>query len=77
MKERRSKAKGKKFATTDPKTGKTVNYGATGYTIGRVGSAKQKSYCARSAGIVRKYGYDCSGADKYKPACLSRKKWKC
>jgi hypothetical protein len=34
---------------------KIVKHGAKGYWIGRKGSPKQKSYCARSLGIAIKY----------------------
>lgn len=57
--------------------GKIVEHGAKGYIIGQVGSSKWKSYCARSAGISKKFNLDCSGRDKCSPNCLSRKKWSC
>jgi hypothetical protein len=50
--------------------GKEIHFGAKGYRIGKVGSAKWRSYCARSAGI--------KGADDPKSANYwSRKQWKC
>jgi len=76
MKITRSTAKGKKFMVTTPE-GKTVHFGAKGYTIGKKGSAKWKSYCARSGGLIQQKGYKCSGKDKYTPACLSFRQWKC
>lgn len=73
-------AKGKKFSKTytDKKTGRThhVSYGARGYKI-KPGTSAGDSYCARSYGISKNAGYDCSGADRNKPNCLSRKKWHC
>lgn len=57
--------------------GKIVKHGAKGYTIGKKGSKKQKSYCARSKGIMEKYKQDCNGKDKCSPNCLSRRKWDC
>ena len=61
-------APGKKFSV---KSGnRTVSYGEKGYTIGKCGTPKAHSYCARSSGIKK-----CK-----KPPCpndLSRKKWKC
>lgn len=57
--------------------GKIVKHGAKGYRIGKVGSKKQRSYCARSEGIMKKHNQDCSGKDKCSANCLSRKKWKC
>ncbi len=57
--------------------GKIVKHGAKGYKIGKKGSKKQKSYCARSEGIRKKFRQDCKGKDKCSPNCLSRKKWRC
>lgn len=54
-----------------------VKHGAKGYRIGKPGSLKQKSYCARAAGINKKFNLDCKGKDKCSPNCLSMKKWKC
>jgi hypothetical protein len=53
---------------------KLVKHGAKGYRIGKVGSDKQKSYCARSLGITKKY----TSARKIdSPNYQSRRKWKC
>lgn len=57
--------------------GKIVRHGQVGARIGKVGSKKQKSYCARSNGIAKKFKQDCEGADRCARNCLSRKKWKC
>jgi hypothetical protein len=57
--------------------GKVVKHGQKGAKISKVGSKKWKSYCARSKGISKKYGLDCSGKDRCSKNCLSRKKWKC
>lgn len=53
---------------------KVVYHGAKGYRIGKVGSKKWKSYCARSLGIAKKYP---SAREKDSPNYLSRRKWKC
>ena len=55
--------------------GKTICYGAKGYRI-KPGTKAGDSYCARSLGINKKYGIDCSKTPNT-PNCLSRKKWKC
>jgi hypothetical protein len=47
--------------------GKKVSYGQKGVKVGKVGSKRWKSYCARSAGIKG------SGAANK----LARKRWKC
>lgn len=71
---------GKKFSktVTDPETGRErkVRYGAKGYTIAP-GTDKGDSYCARSEGQRKDYGYDCGGKDRNTPLCLSRSKWRC
>ena len=54
--------------------GKVVKHGAKGYKIGKVGSAKQKSYCARSLGIANKFP---SAREPCSPNYLSRRKWRC
>jgi hypothetical protein len=54
--------------------GKVVKHGAKGYKIGKVGSVKQKSYCARSLGITRKFP---SARKPCSPNYLSRRKWGC
>lgn len=47
--------------------GKKVSYGQKGVKVGKVGSKRWKSYCARSAGIKN------GGAANR----LARKRWKC
>lgn len=54
--------------------GKTIKHGAVGYKIGKVGSAKQKSYCSRSLGIAKKFP---SARLPCSKNYLSRRKWKC
>jgi hypothetical protein len=54
--------------------GKIILHGAKGYRIGKTGSPKQKSYCARSLGIAKKYP---SARKKDSPNYQSRRKWKC
>jgi hypothetical protein len=62
----------KKWAT---KVGdKIVRHGQVGARIGKVGSDKWKSYCARSAGIAKKYP---SAREKDSPNYQSRLKWRC
>ena len=53
---------------------KIVTHGAKGYNIGQVGSAKQKSYCARSLGIAKKFP---SARLPCSKNYLSRRKWRC
>ena len=69
---------GTKFSKTikNPKTGrkKTVRYGAKGYSIAP-GTKKGDSYCARSAGQMKKFPK--SAKNPNSPLRLSRKKWKC
>ena len=61
-------ATGKKFSV---KSGnRTISYGEKGYTIGKWGTPKAHSYCARSFGIKKCKNPPC-------PNTLSRKKWKC
>lgn len=71
---------GKKYVktVTDSATGRErkIRYGAKGYTIAP-GTSKGDSYCARSEGQRKDYGYDCNGADRNTPLCLSRSKWRC
>lgn len=71
---------GKKYTkvVTNPETGRKnkVRYGAKGYTIAP-GTEKGDRYCARSFGDMKSEGYDCSGAERNTPLCLSRAKWKC
>lgn len=54
--------------------GKVIEHGQVGARIGKVGSSKQKSYCARSLGIAKKYP---SARKKDSPNYQSRRKWKC
>jgi len=71
---------GKKYSktVTNPETGRknTVRYGAKGYKIAP-GTDKGDRYCARSFGDMKSEGYNCSGAERNTPLCLSRAKWKC
>ena len=53
---------------------KIVYHGAKGYRIGKVGSPKWKSYCARSLGIAKKFP---SAREIDSPNYQSRRKWKC
>lgn len=68
----------KKFKKTvvNPKTGKkkTVRYGQKGATI-KPGTSKGDSYCARSAGQMKKH--PAAAKNPNSPLRLSRKKWKC
>lgn len=53
---------------------KIIKHGAKGYRIGKVGSKKWISYCARSLGISKKY----PNARKIdSPNYQSRRKWRC
>jgi len=54
--------------------GEVVGHGAKGFKIGKVGSKKWKSYCARSLGIAEKYP---NARKPCSPNYLSRRKWKC
>ena len=54
--------------------GEIVEHGAKGYRIGKVGSDKWESYCARSLGISKKYP---SARKENSPNYQSRRKWKC
>jgi hypothetical protein len=71
---------GKKYSktVTNPKTGRKnkVRYGAKGYTIAP-GTDKGDRYCARSFGDMKSEGYNCAGAERNTPLCLSRAKWQC
>jgi len=62
----------KKWATKV--NGKVIKHGQVGARIGKVGSPKQKSYCARSLGIAKKFP---SARKKTSPNYQSRRKWKC
>tara|TARA_Y100000817_G_scaffold148583_2_gene116349 strand:+ start:5220 stop:5450 length:231 start_codon:yes stop_codon:yes gene_type:complete len=72
-------AKGKARVKTvkNSKTGRTrkVSYGQKGATIGKQGSARQRAYCKRSAGQMKKFPK--SARDPNSPLRLSRKRWKC
>lgn len=77
-------AKGKRFVKVvrNPKTGRTrkVSYGQAGRARGggdriRPGTSKADSYCARSAGINKKYPKTARNPNSANN--LSRKKWKC
>lgn len=71
---------GKKYTkvVTNPETGRKnrIRYGAQGYKIAP-GTDKGDRYCARSFGDMKSEGYDCSGAERNTPLCLSRAKWRC
>ena len=56
-------------------TGKRVSYGQKGAEIGKKGSARQRSYCARSAGQMKRFPK--SAKNPNSPLRLSRKRWKC
>jgi hypothetical protein len=62
----------KKWATKV--NGKVVKHGQVGARIGKAGSKKQASYCARSLGIAKKFP---SARLKTSPNYQSRRKWKC
>lgn len=77
-------AKGKMFSKTvkNPKTGRkrTVSYGQAGKAKDggkriRPGTSKGDSYCARSAGQMKKHPK--AAKDPNSPLRLSRAKWKC
>ena len=77
-------AKGKMFAktTTNPRTGRKikVSYGQAGKAKDggkriRPGTSKGDSYCARSAGQMKKHPK--AARNPNSPLRLSRKKWKC
>jgi len=53
---------------------KIIYHGAKGYRIGKVGSEKWISYCARSLGITKKYP---AARLKESPNYQSRRKWRC
>jgi len=62
----------KKWKTTVK--GKVVKHGQKGARIGKVGSPKWKSYCARSLGIAKKFP---KARKKDSPNYQSRRKWRC
>jgi hypothetical protein len=68
--------KARKKVVTNPKTGrkKTVRYGQKGASV-EPGTAKGDSYCARSAGQMKKHKK--AAKDPNSPLRLSRKRWKC
>lgn len=53
---------------------KIIEHGQKGVKIGKPGSDRQKSYCARSLGIAKKFP---SAREKDSPNYQSRRKWKC
>ena len=65
-----------KKVITNPKTGrkKTVPYGDKRYIVS-AGTAKGDSYCARSAGQMKKHPKAAKNPNS--PLRLSRAKWKC
>ena len=63
----------KKVKTKSGRT-KTVRYGAKGFSISP-GTKKGDSYCARSAGQMRKNPKAAKNPNS--PLRLSRKKWRC
>lgn len=77
---RRDAEDGKKYTktVTNTETGRKnkVRYGAKGYRIAP-GTDKGDRYCARSFGDMKSEGYNCAGAERNTPLCLSRAKWKC
>lgn len=54
--------------------GKIIQHGAKGYRIGKIGSEKWESYCARSLGIAKKFP---SAREPCSKNYLSRRKWRC
>lgn len=54
--------------------GRIVRHGQAGVRIGKVGSPRWKSYCARSLGISKKFS---SARRIDSPNYQSRRKWKC
>ena len=55
-------------------SGKKVSYGQKGASV-KPGTSKGDSYCARSAGQMKKHGK--AAKDPNSPLRLSRKRWKC
>lgn len=53
---------------------KIIKHGQKGEWIGQPGTKKQKSYCARSLGIAKKFS---SARKKDSPNYQSRRKWRC
>lgn len=56
------------------KSGKRVSYGQKGAKV-KPGTSKGDSYCARSAGQMKKHSK--AAKDPNSPLRLSRKRWKC
>lgn len=54
--------------------GKKIRHGQPGVRIGRKGSDRWESYCARSLGIAKKFP---SAREKTSKNYQSRRKWKC
>ena len=54
--------------------GRIISHGQVGARIGQPGTAKQKSYCARSLGIAEKFP---SARLPCSANYLSRRKWRC
>lgn len=54
--------------------GKVIKHGQVGARIGKVGSPRQVSYCARSLGIAKKFP---SARKEDSPNYQSRRKWRC
>ncbi len=59
------------------KTGRTkkVSYGHKGTKIGAKGSARQRSFCARSSGQMKQFPKAAKNPNS--ALRLSRKRWKC
>jgi len=53
---------------------KRIAHGQRGARIGKIGSSKQRSYCARSLGISKKFP---SARMPCSHNYLSRRRWKC
>ena len=71
-----AKGKARTKTYTSPKTGKkrTVSYGQKGAKV-KPGTSKGDSYCARSAGQMKKHPKAAKNPNS--PLRLSRKRWKC
>jgi len=72
MPPRPNKGKAKVKVTS---SGKRVSYGQKGAKIGKQGSTRQKSYCKRSAGQLKRFPKAAKNPNS--PLRLSRKRWKC
>jgi hypothetical protein len=73
MPTRRGPAKGKAKVKRTA-SGKKVSYGQKGAKV-KPGTKKGNSYCARSAGQMKKHPK--AAKDPNSPLRLSRKRWKC